>query len=240
MPRDCLSVVVLTFVVAFCSFTGQVCADQVRPPKRVQLMKTPAVSPDGSRIAFSWLGEIWSAKTDGTDLKRLTVNDADDRQPLFSPTGDRIAFVSNRTGADQIWVMNADGTSLRQATFHSAGYELSDWFPDGNHVLAIGSRDHFHRDSTRMIRVNVRERQKEIVLADAMAEHARVSPNGKHILFTREGERWWRKGYEGERSTQIWILDVAANEFTELIHGGVECMWPNWTDEGSRPTRRTG
>ena len=72
--------------------------------------------------------------------------------------------------------MEADGTRVRQVTFHSAGYELSDWFPDGKHVLALGDRDHFHRDATRLIKIDVTQRKKEVVLVDAMAEWAKVSP----------------------------------------------------------------
>ncbi|QDT09648.1 S41 family peptidase [Planctomycetes bacterium K23_9] len=194
----------------------------------IRMVGNPSVSPDGGRIAFSWIGEIWSANIDGSDVQRLTVNDATEGQPIFSPDGDRIAFVSDRTGSKQIFVMSSDGSGVRQATFHSAGYELSDWFPDGKHVLALGSRDHFYRDATRMIKVNVQERKQEVVLANAMAEYARVSPNGKKILFTREGERWWRKGYEGARSSQIWMLDLMSGEFSEVIRENVECMWPTW------------
>lgn len=199
---------------------------------KIRMVGNPSVSPDGSKIAFSWIGEIWSADIEGSNIERLTNNEAMESQPLYSPDGSQIAFVSNRAGTNQIFLMNSDGTGVRQVTFHSAGYELSDWFPNGKHVLALGSRDHYHRDSTRLIKVNVEERKKEEVLADAMAEYARVSPDGKKILFTREGERWWRKGYEGERSSQIWMLDIDSGEFTELVHEGVECMWPTWDGDG--------
>ena len=199
----------------------------------IRMVGNPSVSPQGDRIAFSWIGEIWSANIDGSDIQRLTNNDATDGQPIFSPDGKRIAFISDRTGSNQIFVMAHDGSEIRQATFHSAGYELSDWFPDGKHVLALGSRDHFHRDATRLIKVSVDERKQEVVLADAMAEYARVSPNGKSILFTREGERWWRKGYEGARSSQIWLLDLKSGEFSELIRENVECRWPTWMANGN-------
>lgn len=194
----------------------------------IRLAEDPSITPNGKQLVFSWIGEIWIAKIDGSGLRRLTINDANDSQPLVSPDGKRVAFVSDRTGSSQIFVMKLDGSDLTQLTFHSEGYELSDWFPDGKHLLALGSRDHYHRDSTRLLKVSATERKKEQVLADAMAEDARVSPNGTKILFTREGERWWRKGYEGERSAQVWVYDLEKKKFDELLHEGVECMWPIW------------
>ncbi|MEM9366217.1 MAG: S41 family peptidase [Planctomycetota bacterium] len=222
----------LAFLVGLDLGTQSTPAQAIASEHPIRMVGNPSVSPDGSRIAFSWIGEIWSAGVDGSDLQRLTHHRARERQPLFSPDGTEIAFVSNRNGSDQIFVMNVGGTNLRQITFHSAGYELADWFPDGRHVLALGSRDHFHRDATRLIKVDVRERKREVILADAMAEYARVSPSGERILFTREGERWWRKGYQGARSTQVWMLDLTSGEFRELVRENVECMWPTWMADG--------
>ncbi|MCR9292774.1 MAG: S41 family peptidase [bacterium] len=200
--------------------------------RRIWLPETPSLSPDGETLLFSWAGEIWAASIEGGNAQRLTYHAARDSQPLFSPDGQTIAFVSDRSGSPQVHLMQADGSQLRQITFHSAGYMLCDWFPDGRSILAIGSRDHYHRDANRLIRISTEERASEKILADATAEDAKVSPDGKRILLTREGERWWRKGYQGERSTQIWLLDLESGDFTELLHEGVECMWPNWLSNG--------
>ncbi len=200
--------------------------------RAIRLVDRPALSPDGSKIAFSWNGELWSANSDGGNLARLTSNPASDTQPLFSPDGNRIAFVSTRTGSPQIFVMQTDGTLPKQVSFHSAGYSLADWFPDGKSVLAIGARDHFHRDAERLIQLDITERRAEKILVNAAVENAKLSPNGKQILLNREGERWWRKGYTGERSSQVWLFDLESGEFKELLHEGVECMWPLWMANG--------
>ena len=203
-------------------------ASSAEVSRAIRLVESPALSPDGATIAFSWTGEVWSANIDGSRLTRLTNNAASDSQPLFSPDGSRIAFVSTRTGSPQVFVMQSDGTLPKQVSFHSAGYALADWFPDGKSVLAIGSRDHSHNDAQRLIQLDVTERKAEKILVNAAVENAKLSPNGKQILFNREGERWWRKGYTGERSAQVWLLDLESGEFKELLHEGVECMWPLW------------
>ncbi|MCA9191528.1 MAG: PD40 domain-containing protein [Planctomycetales bacterium] len=194
----------------------------------IRLASDPALSPSGDQILFTWRGDIWHSRVDGTELTRLTNHDADERQALYSPDGKKIAFISDRTGSDQIFIMNANGSDVQQVTFHSAGYSIADWFPDGQSILALGQRDHYHRDAERLIKISLSSRQPEKILIDATIENAKLSADGKQVLFTREGERWWRKGYQGERAAQIWRLDLETLSFEELLHEGVECLWPLW------------
>ncbi len=232
MSYRCLSQL-LGFVFSVCSLGIYVTTPaQAEEPYRLRLVNAPSVSPDGQKIAFSWLGEIWTAQIDGSQLTRLTKHPALDSQPLFSPDGSQIAFISARTGSAQVFVMPAGGGGVRQITYHSAGYQLADWYPDGKALLTIGARDHFHRDAERLIKIHVEERKAEEILADAAVDNAKLSPDGKRVLFNREGERWWRKGYRGERSAQVWMLDLESGEYKELLHEGVECMWPLWMPNG--------
>ena len=76
------------------------------------------------RIAFVRDGGIYSVKSDGTGILRLTTV-AGDSQPVWSPDGRRIAFV--RGG--QIWTMNANGSAQTRVT--SAGGAHPTWSPDG-------------------------------------------------------------------------------------------------------------
>lgn len=200
--------------------------------RTIRMANEPTLSPDGTTLAFSWSGEIWSVPTIGGHASRLTTHPANETQPKYSPDGSTIAFVSDRSGSDQIFVMPATGGIPEQKTFHSEGYQIADWFPDGQSVLAIGQRDHFWKYAERLIRVDLTKRTAESVLADAFASSANVSPDGNQILFVREGERWWRKGYQGERAAQIWKLDLRTGQFEELLHEGVDCRWPLWIPNG--------
>ena len=198
----------------------------------VQMVSDPSISPDGNRIAFTWRDDIWTASIEGGAIVRLTTDDGRDSQPHFSPDGESIAYISNRTGSDQIFVVDASGGTPKQITFHTEGYSLHDWFPDGKHLLASGNRDHYWRGSERLMKVSVDKRAADVVLADATATDASLDRKGKKVLFVREGERWWRKGYKGERASQIWMLDLETKEMTELLHEGVDCRWPVWHRSG--------
>lgn len=88
------------------------------------------------RIAFisdrDGNNEIYVVNSDGSDLQRLTLNEADDRAFSWSPDGSRIAFCSARDGDKEVYVMNADGSGQRNAT-QAPDREDYDpaWRPDG-------------------------------------------------------------------------------------------------------------
>ena len=223
----------VAFSVAATLCAGPLGTGLAQEPISIQMASDFALSPDGSTLVFRWANELWSTSTvQPNSVKRLTNHPAVDAEPRFSPDGTRIAFTSNRTGSTQIYIMPASGGIPEQKTFHSEGYSLADWFPDGNSVLAVASRDHFWRGSSRMMQIDITKRSAEKVLLDDSASNPSLSNDGKKILFVREGERWWRKGYRGERAAQIWMLDLDSGATSELLHEKVECLWPLWMPGG--------
>lgn len=80
----------------------------------------PAVSPDGSKIAFMSSGrgatnwEIWVMDADGSNAQRLTQNGSNEGLPAWSPDGQSIAYASDQGGVWAVWAMNADGSSQRK------------------------------------------------------------------------------------------------------------------------------
>lgn len=80
----------------------------------------------GNRVAFmsardgNW--EVYTVNMDGSNLRRLTNNSANDGLPTWSPDGKSIAFVSNRGGTWAIWVMEADGSTQRKLFDLGGGY----------------------------------------------------------------------------------------------------------------------
>ncbi len=84
--------------------------DQMRLTTNAAADRSPAWSPDGTKIAFASKrtgnGDIYVMNADGTGQRRLTTNAAADRSPDWSPDGTKIAFASKRTGNGDIYVMD--------------------------------------------------------------------------------------------------------------------------------------
>lgn len=93
------------------------------------------VSPDGDRIAFDFLGDIFVMPASGGEARALTSGSAWDMQPRFGPGGREIAFISDQGGADNLWVMALQDGTLRQASHESRDFVSSPvWHPDGEHI----------------------------------------------------------------------------------------------------------
>jgi len=98
------------------------------PPK-------PAI-PKGARYVWPlYPYNIFTARADGTDLKKITDNPKYDAEPVVSPDGSRIVFGSQRQGNFDVYLMNSDGTGLRRLTDRT-GYNGGPWFsPDGTRIV---------------------------------------------------------------------------------------------------------
>lgn len=119
--------------------------------------RSPTFSPDGERIAFESnrvVGEgvdnpesdveIFVQNLDGTGLEQLTHNDTRefDRQPDFSPDGEKISFVSNRDQQSSVFTMNADGTGERRRSRSPATvFESPGWSPNGEGIVFMSNQD---------------------------------------------------------------------------------------------------
>ena len=79
------------------------------------------VSPDGETILFELLGDLYTVPFEGGKAVGLTSGMAFDSQPCYSPDGDRIAFLSDRGGAESVWGRQL--RRLRSPTTEQGGAE---------------------------------------------------------------------------------------------------------------------
>lgn len=99
------------------------------------------------RLAYMWKPEagqqwdIYLMRADGLDPVRLTQNAGDNTGPVWSPDGERLAFVSDREGNREIFVMNADGSDPVNLTQNPAEDWTPAWSPDGTQLAFASYRD---------------------------------------------------------------------------------------------------
>ncbi|MFV0624410.1 amidohydrolase family protein [Sphingomonas sp. ac-8] len=111
----------------------------LQPQERLQFETSeatwmaPDVSPDGRTILFDLLGDIYALDAAGGTARPLLTGQAFETQPVFSPDGTRIAFLSDRSGATNLWVANADGSDARKLSADTgpALYTSPAWSADG-------------------------------------------------------------------------------------------------------------
>ena len=127
-------VVIFVWALGPSAPAAQIAAPQAAAPAGpIKLARHPDYH--AGKIAFSYMGDIWTANEDGSGPMRLTVNTALEVYPRFSPDGRWIAFSSNRFGNNDVFVIPATGGTPRQLTFFSGGDDVVGWSRDGQQVL---------------------------------------------------------------------------------------------------------
>lgn len=118
-----------------------------QPPRELTFALPAAIYPTiarrRSRLVYTWWMQnvnVWRVDTRTGDRKRLLGSTYEARSPQYSPDGRKLAFNSNRSGANEVWTCDADGTSCRQLTFFKGPQSGSPrWSPDSR-WLALDSR----------------------------------------------------------------------------------------------------
>ncbi len=93
------------------------------------------ISPDGTRIVFSYKGDLYTVPAQGGDAVRVTTGPAYESAPVWSPDGRSIAYASDRNGGKDIFIIPAEGGAPRQLTFNSAAETPEAFSPDGSSVV---------------------------------------------------------------------------------------------------------
>ena len=108
-------------------------------PFQARGIVSPAVSPDGTQVAFSALGDLW-LHTIGGQAERLTDDPWIEADPAWSPDGSRLAFASDRDGSVDLYVRDLGAGTDRRVT-EGAAATLPAWSPDGSRIAFVGSAD---------------------------------------------------------------------------------------------------
>jgi TolB protein len=105
----------------------------------------PSWSPDGRRLAFSSTHEgnqeIYTARSDGSDVVRLTQHRGLDAHPCWSPDGKSIAFATDRWGGLELAAIAPDGTGLVRLTRSRGLDDYPAYSPDGARLAFVSNRD---------------------------------------------------------------------------------------------------
>lgn len=176
----------------------------------------PSWSPDGEWIVFEvdnnvpddeQQGSIWIVRADGSEFTQLTDGpggNTDDRQPNWSPTGDRILFQRRVPGSENwdIYTVAPDGSDLQQVTTSPFSDTDTSWSPDGHWIVC--SSDHSGLPVPNIFIVPAKGGEPIQVTYSIMNEDGAPSwsPNGKWIAFESH------PGQEEDAPSALWLIPV--------------------------------
>jgi TolB protein len=171
------------------------------------LAAKPLGATSTGRIAFaayrhgSW--DIYSIRPDGTDLRRITTDVAEDQSPTWSPDGTRLAFQSRQNSNWDIYVVSAENPTPKRLTTDLAYDGAPNWSPDGKQIAF----ESYRAGDLDVFVMNPDGSNQVDLTADSPSGDfdPTWSPDGTRLAFTS-----WRMGDD-----DIFLMDVASKAITQ-------------------------
>lgn len=203
-------------------------------------MRYPSISPDGKEIAFSYKGNIYLVGSNGGNAIRLTTNTEFASQPIWSPDGEKIAFVAYRdNGLRDIALMSRNGAFDKFITTHSANETPYAFTTDGKSIV-FGAHYQDPVESAlvpgifpELYKVSVEGGLPEMILAYA-AQNINFDRSGQKFLYQdlKGFENTWRKHHTSSVTRDIWEYDLSTGKSRILISRDGEDTDPVYAPDG--------
>ncbi|CAM1363919.1 Tricorn protease homolog [Tenacibaculum litopenaei] len=194
-------------------------------------IRKPSLSPDGSKLAFSYHGDIWVYTLATKDARRLTIHEAYESDPVWNDDGSEIAFSSNRTGNTNVFTVAVNGGRPKQLTYYPTSNVPSDWYKDEvvfttNRVLKGPEWD------AQMYQVEEKGGTPTRLLT-ALGSQATISPDGKFIAYVKGACRIAREDYTGSAQRDIWIFNTQTKQYHQITTSVKNDHTPRWDAAGN-------
>ncbi len=227
MPKRMLAAALLTSSMFATPLSAQA--------QETKLLRDPALSD--TAMAFVYAGDIWIANTDGSNPRRLTSHPGDERDPIFSPDGTKIAFTADYDGNDDVFVIAADGGQPQRLTWHPGADTAVDWAPGGNAVAMVSAREVRSGRSGQLYHVGLNG-GLPTKISEAVVNNGSYDESGR--IFTNVpwrsgnsnltgGVNGWR-GYRGGVTPSLQLIDFDADTVTTIPGDRTTEFDPEWMD----------
>lgn len=203
-------------------------------------LRNCAISPDGTTIAFTYKGDIYTVPAGGGRATQLTTNPAYDTAPVWSPDSKQIAFSSDRQGSLDVYLVSKEGGEPRRLTTHS-GSEAPLAFTDASHILF--SADIMPSAEAIVFPSNGQFRQVYQVSVEggrpamfSSMPMERISINGEGVMLYQDKkgyEDYWRKHHVSPIARDIWMYTPNQEpRYRQQTTFGGEDREPVWAPDG--------
>lgn len=199
-------------------------------------LRNTSISPDGTRIAFTYRGDIFTVPVAGGKASQLTTGASYDTRPVWSPDSKTIVFASDREGSLDLYKVDAaGGTPVRLTT--SSGSETPLAFIDNTTVIyssgELTSAETSRHPSrlTRTYAVDITDSGARPRLFSVIPMGtAAVGKDGKILYQDKKGlEDPLRKHERSSGTSDIWLLDNG--NFQKLTSFNGHDLYPAWAPD---------
>jgi tricorn protease len=205
----------------------------------VPYLGEPALCPTRPEIAFVSGGDIWIAPSKGGEAHLLISHPAEESRPLYSPDGNRLAFVSTRTGNGDIYILTFATGDLKRLTFDDRLDQLDSWSRDGKWIYFSNATNDVGGKND-LYRVSSEGGTPMAVSADRFTNEfqAAPAPDGSTVAFAARGNgdsQWWRHGHSHLDESEIWIRkEGTPASYEKVVDLNGRNAWPMWMPDGKQ------
>lgn len=254
-------------VIALCTLSYLPLAAQWTPEFSLQFKNITGVSlsPDGKYAAYAvsepvtagekseYLQQIWVSALDGSLREPYTHSEKSSFAPAFSPDGQKIAFISARSGKNQIWVMRLLGGEAEMLTDVKKGVAGFQWAPDGRTIAFLSA------DSDSEAEEKARKEKRDAWVVDENFKYRHLytiplskdadgkravrrltqgafyvndfdwSPDSKTIVFSHKPDPTINAGY---KSGDISLVPADSGAVTPLVSWAGVDQSPKYSPDG--------
>lgn len=190
----------------------------------ITLVSDAQISPDGRQVAYvrtildkeknDYRSSIYLVGADGGEPRRFTAADAKDTFPRWSPQGDRLAFLSNRSGKNQLWRISVAGGEATQLTDLPEAVNYFAWSPDGTTIAFLS-------------KVEPAQLEKKNGGEDAKKDESDV------VRITRIRSRSdGTPGFLDDKRSHLWCVSAEGGTPWQVTSGDWNDARPSWSPSG--------
>jgi len=213
------------YIVIFVLLSGLLSAQN-------SLIRMPRISPNAQEMAFSYQGDIWTYHFNTQQTKRITIHEGYESNPVWNPSGDQLAFSSNRKGKNNIFTIKKNGGIPKQLTYYPTGDTPYDW-TSSNHIIFSTTRvlkGPEWDEQIYQVNANGGTPQRFITALGSMAT---VSPDGNLVAFVKGVCRISREDYSGSAQRDVWIYNIKTGRYFQVTSSEKNDHSPSWDAAGN-------